>query len=147
MDTISPIDCESHQDHPDIVRDNSKSKVVSEKPRHREEIAPVVCLFAHPPNQRKRSSTRIRYIKRDIREILSEPPESYACSKWIVLSKQEHISDQEWHQALCQAPTEYPDELSKWREYHMACLMEYQIGSMEKITHDSQIDLQCKKTK
>lgn len=53
VDIISPDECEDHQDHPDIMSNDSKSKIIPEESRHSKEISPIMCLFAHPTYERK----------------------------------------------------------------------------------------------
>lgn len=53
VDIISPDECEDHQDHPDIMGDNPKSKIISKKSCHSQEIPPVMSLFTHATYERK----------------------------------------------------------------------------------------------
>ncbi len=100
MNTISPDDSKEHENHPNIVGNNSKSEVISEESRHCEEIPPVMCLFTHATDEGKRPGTCIRDIECYICEILPEPPESYTCTEWIMLLNQEYIYHDHRHQAL-----------------------------------------------
>lgn len=117
--------------------------VVFEKSCHREEIAPVMCLFAHTTDEGKWSSARIWDIECDICQVLSEPPESDTRSIWVVLSHEEHVDDDTWDDHLHEAATEYRHELTERHEEYMSRLMKYQIGVVDECIHHSSIDTEC----
>jgi hypothetical protein len=49
----SPPECERHEEESYIVCDESECVVILEEIEHSEEIAPVVCLFAHATDEGK----------------------------------------------------------------------------------------------
>ncbi len=112
----SPPECKCHEEESGIVCDESECVIILEEIEHGEEIAPVVCLFAHATDERKCASTRIGNIECDVGEVLPEPPESYTRSIGIRLSHEEHIDDDSRDDELHEAATEYRHELTEWHE-------------------------------
>ncbi len=101
-----------------------------------------MCFLTHSTDEREVPSARISNIECDICETLPDPPES-KCS-WVVctLLKDEYEGHDEWHKDLSKASSEDRDKLSKGHEYHMSCLMKYQVWSMHKWTHHLLIDIE-----
>lgn len=105
-----------------------------------------MCFLSHSTNERKRTSRSISDIESNIREVLPEPPESDTCSEWIMFFYQKSIDHNNWHQTLSETPAKNHDKISKKSEYHVSCLMKYEIWPMEKIIHHSSIDSKCKES-
>lgn len=139
----SPPEGKCHEEESCVVCDESECVVILEEVEYREEIAPVMCLFAHATDEWKRASTSIWDIECDVGEVLPEPPESYTRSVWIRLSHEEHIGDDDWDDELHEAATEYRHELTERHEYDMSCFVEYEIRPVYERIHDSIIDSEC----
>ena len=135
MNISSPNQSQEHENHPNIMSDNPKSKIISKQSCHSEEISPVMCLFAHTSYERKWSSWRIRDIECYIRQILPKPPESDTRSEWILFLEQKSIHHNYWYQTLTETSTKNIYKFSERHKDNMSSLMKYQIRSMDERIH------------
>lgn len=123
-----------------------KSMVVMKHICHGEEVAPVMSLFTHPTDERETPRRCIGDIECHICHILPCPPETkYSSEPTLILLSQEYYHEEKWKEALKQTPTKNSHKFSKRHKYHMSCLMEYEIHSVNKRIHDQSIDTEGKK--